>query len=100
MGFEKGKSGNAAGRPKGTKNKASYIDESTKADAKSQLAEAVKSGEEWAIKVVIERCAPKLKPVTPEDSLDGQMLKLKILEITEIAERLAELEKIVDGDKW
>jgi hypothetical protein len=41
---------------------------------------------------VLKRISPALKPITPEDSLDGHMLALKIKEVSEFEERLLNLE--------
>lgn len=80
------------GRPKGTKNKRSVINESLQTAALQELEKAVLSGESWAVQTVMDRIAPKLKAVTPENSLDAQMLQAKIREITELEERIAKLE--------
>jgi hypothetical protein len=57
-----------------------------------KLTEAVRSGESWAIQAVLDRVAPKLKAITPENSLDGEYLQLKALEIRELEQRLLALE--------
>jgi hypothetical protein len=41
---------------------------------------------------VLKRISPTLKPITPEESLDGDMLALKIKEVSEFEERLSNLE--------
>jgi hypothetical protein len=40
---------------------------------------------------------PALKPITPEDSLDGDMLALKMKEISEFEQRLVALENQKNG---
>ncbi|MDN2481648.1 hypothetical protein [Vibrio agarivorans] len=57
------------------------------------LEEALNAGEQWAVVETLKRVMPPLKPVTPGDSLDGEMLRAKIKEITEFEERLAALEE-------
>jgi hypothetical protein len=57
-----------------------------------RLTQAVDSGEAWAIQAVLDRVAPKLKAITPENSLDGEYLQLKALEIRELEQRLLALE--------
>jgi hypothetical protein len=96
--FEKGQSGNLNGRPKGSRNKRSLIDEDTKKEAKKQLQDAVKNGEQWAIQSVLDRMEPKLKAITPEGSLDAEVLELKIQEVTELADRISKLEEVLLND--
>ncbi|WP_112478753.1 DUF5681 domain-containing protein [Vibrio variabilis] len=96
--FVKGQSGNPAGRKPGSRNKKSLIDEGTKEEAKRQLQNAVESGEQWAIQAVIDRIEPKLKAVTPEGSLDGEVLELKIQEVTDLADRITKLEEALLND--
>ena len=75
------------------------IDESTKEEAKIQLQKAVVLGEQWAILAVIDRIAPKLKPVTDANSLDGQYIELKMKEISEFEERIKQLEDLANEPK-
>jgi len=96
--FSKGTSGNPSGRPKGSKNKSSFIDSVTRELAKAKLHDAVTSGESWAISAVLDRVSPKLKPSTAEDSLDGEVLMIKIKEATELLERLEVLEGLMKHD--
>lgn len=74
------------------KSKASLISEGTKKEAARQLSDAVEAGEAWAVKLVLETVMPKLKPVTPRDSLDGEYIELKMKELHEFEERIAALE--------
>lgn len=80
------------GRPKGSKDKKMSFPDSLKVSALNQLTEAVNTGESWAITLVMSRTHPALKPITPKDSLDGEMLAAKIKEVTEFEERLKALE--------
>lgn len=84
------------GRPKGSKNKRGQFSEKLSNEAISKLEAAVAQGEQWAIVEVLKRVAPPLKPITDANSLDGRMLEAKIFEITELEERLAELERLAN----
>jgi hypothetical protein len=65
--------------------------------ALEQLTLAVNQCESWAIQEVLKRTHPSLKPITPEDSLDGDMLMLKMKEIQELEQRLIALEAHNNG---
>jgi hypothetical protein len=80
------------GRPKGSKNKRGQFSKELTEQALEQLTLAVNKGESWAIQEVFKRTHPTLKPITPVDSLDGDMLALKIKEISELEQRLIALE--------
>ncbi|MCY9822475.1 DUF5681 domain-containing protein [Aeromonas media] len=90
--FQKGQSGNPAGRPKGAKGKRAQIPDGLTADALTQLATKVAEGDTQAIKMVLDRVIPALKAVTPIGSLDAELLQMKIKEMAEFEERLAALE--------
>lgn len=90
MAFQKGNK--LGGRPKGSKNKRSQLPDTLTKSALEQLEIAVDAGESYAITLVLDRVMPKLKPITPEDSLDGEMLKAKIAEFNELNERITALE--------
>ena len=92
MAYKKGESGNPAGRPKGSKNKRSLINEALQETAFAKLSDAVNAGEAWAIQAVLDRTTPKLKQITPDNSLDGEYLAAKIKEVAEFEERLTTLE--------
>ena len=62
--------------------------------AMKNLREALQAGEPWATESVLKRWLPPLRPITPESSLDGEMLKAKIAEITEFEKRLEALERM------
>jgi len=97
--FSKDNQPKGRGRPKGSRNKRSLIDEATQEKAKSQLQDAVEAGEQWAILAVLDRIMPKLKPITPTGSLDGDLLAAKIKEVAEFEERLAALEAQANEQK-
>lgn len=80
------------GRKKGSKNKRGAISEALQKDAITKLEAAVLQGKPWAIQAVIDRTMPKLKAITPTDSLDGEMLAAKIKEVAEFEARLLALE--------
>jgi hypothetical protein len=92
MKYQSGKSGNAAGRPKGALGKRNQLPATLTAEALKQLRLAVDGGDMHAVKLVIERAYPALKPVTPEHSIDAELLELKIRSLRDVEERLALLE--------
>ena len=85
------------GRPKGSKNKRGQFSKELTEQTLEQLTLAVNQGESWAIQEVLKRISPTLKPITPVDSLDGDMLMLKIKEISELEQRLVALENQKNG---
>jgi hypothetical protein len=80
------------GRPKGSRNKRGQFSKELTTQALEQLTLAVSNGEAWAVQEVFKRTHPTLKPITPVDSLEGDMLALKIKEVSEFEERLLILE--------
>tara|TARA_R110002074_G_scaffold300936_1_gene472323 strand:+ start:452 stop:742 length:291 start_codon:yes stop_codon:yes gene_type:complete len=80
------------GRPKGSRNKRGQFSKELTTQALEQLTLAVNNGEAWAVQEVFKRTHPTLKPITPTDSLDGEMLMLKMKEIEEFEQRLIALE--------
>tara|TARA_R110001632_G_scaffold130847_1_gene244946 strand:+ start:163 stop:459 length:297 start_codon:yes stop_codon:yes gene_type:complete len=81
------------GRPLGSKNKRSQFTDAMTSTALEKLDIALSDGESWAIQLVINRTHPALKSITPEGSLDGDFLKLKMKEISEFDERIQALEQ-------
>lgn len=79
MKFQKGKSGNPAGRPKGTKNSSSALREAIREELPSilrNLIELARGGDTQAAGVLLSRALPPLRPVseatpipTPGESL-------------------------------
>ena len=90
--FSQGNQPAKRGRPKGSRNRASLLDQDLKTDALEQLKKAVNNGESWAVLAVTNRIYPTLKPVTIPTSLDGRYLEAKITELTDVQERLRALE--------
>ena len=82
------------GRPVGSKNKRSQFSEVMTSKALEQLEIALFEGEQWAIETVLKRTHAPLKAVTPDNSLEGEFLKLKIKEITEFEQRITALESL------
>ena len=100
MAFQKGVSGNPAGRPKGARGKRAQIPPELTADALKRLAELVADGDAQAIKLVLDRTVPALKPTTAPGTLDAQLLGLKIREMAEFEDRITALENAAtDGAK-
>ncbi len=79
MKFQKGKSGNPAGRPKGTKNSSNAFREAIREELPSilrNLIELARGGDTQAAGVLLSRALPPLRPVseatpipTPGESL-------------------------------
>lgn len=90
--FSPGQSGNPTGRPRGAKGKRLQLPAELTSDAIAALAEAVAGGDVQAIRLVLDRTIPALKAVTPESSLDGELMALKIRELAEFEQRLAAIE--------
>jgi len=85
------------GRKKGSKNKRSIISEEMCKAAFEALELALSEREQWAVVEVLKRIAPPLKAITPNESLDGQMLALKIKELHEFEQRLEQLEALAQS---
>tara|TARA_R110000850_G_C9986519_1_gene466537 strand:+ start:3807 stop:4100 length:294 start_codon:yes stop_codon:yes gene_type:complete len=81
------------GRKVGSLNKKSQFTDAMTSTALEKLDIALSDGESWAIQLVINRTHPALKAITPEGSLDGDFLKLKMKEISEFDERIQSLEQ-------
>tara|TARA_R110002020_G_scaffold215208_1_gene422349 strand:- start:3660 stop:3977 length:318 start_codon:yes stop_codon:yes gene_type:complete len=81
------------GRKHGSKNKRQAITPEMESKAKDVLLQALNNCEQWACESVLKRVSPPLKAVTPENSLDGEYLRLKSIEISEFDERLKALEE-------
>ena len=80
------------GRPLGSKNKRSQFTDVMANRALEQLEIALDEGEQWAIETVLKRTHAPLKAITPDNSLEGEFLKLKIKEISEFEQRITALE--------
>ena len=83
-----------AGRKPGSKNKRSQFSDTLTTEAIRQLTLAVAQGEQWAVDTVLKRTHPISKPITPTDSLDGEFLKARIFEISELQARIEALEAL------
>lgn len=84
------------GRPKGSKNAKTLLPKKVFDMAVDQLEAKVLGGDLQAILWILNRKYPALKPITSTDSLDGEMLQARIFEVTELEERLLELERLAD----
>ncbi len=80
------------GRKVGSKNKKSQFSDILTTSALEQLTAAVNNGESWAIQTVIARTHPQLKAITPEASLDGELIQAKITELTVLKQKVEALE--------
>jgi hypothetical protein len=66
------------GRRKGIKNKRSAFSDEITAETPVQLGNALSEGSPWAIQEVLKQTHLALKAITPSDSVDGQLLALKV----------------------
>ena len=89
-----------AGRKPGSRNKRSQFSDTLTAEAIRQLNLAVAQGEQWAVDTVLKRTHPPLKPITQTESLDGEYLKAKIFELSEMEQRLKALEDMGGTRVW
>ena len=80
------------GRKVGSKNKRTQFSNELTATALAQLEIAVVKGEQWAVETILKRTHAPLRAVTPEHSLDGEYLVLKMRELNEFESRLIALE--------
>lgn len=80
------------GRPKGSKNVKQAITPEMQSKAKAVLLSALEAGEQWAAIEVLKRIAPPLKAITPENSIDHQLIDVRIKEAYEFEQRLRALE--------
>ena len=92
--FSKEHQPSKAGRKPGSKNKRSQFSDTLTAEAIRQLNLAVAQGEQWAVDTVLKRTHPPLKPITPAESLDGDYLRAKIFELSELQARIEALEAL------
>ena len=112
MTFQKGQSGNPAGRPRGARNKLTVLAESLfEADATAlvtKLIEIAKSGDVAALRVCIDRICPpqrdravaiELPPmVTAADAVAGMGTILQAIGVGDLgAQEAGELAKVVAG---
>ena len=92
------KQGNQLGKKssrKGIPNRATVLPKKLTEEAIEQLSKSVQSGELKAILWVLERSYPSLKAITVPNSLDGEMLEGRINELTELAQKVEELEALL-----
>ncbi len=90
--FEKGNK-QGRGRPLGSRNRVASLPTTLTKKALEKLTEAVEAGESWACQEVLKRVYPALKPITPHNSLDGELLTERVKEIREFENRLVVLEQ-------
>lgn len=88
------------GRPVGSRNKRGQFSNELSTDAILKLTDAVAANEQWAIIEVLKRISPSLKPITPTDSLDADYLRAKIFELSEMEQRLKNLEELGVTRAW
>lgn len=93
--FEQGNK-QGRGRPKGSKNAKQILPKQLTDEAIQQLENKIKEGDTQAILFVLNRVYPSLKAITPEGSLDAQLLEIKIKEADEFEKRLEALEVLAN----
>jgi hypothetical protein len=77
MAFKKGESGNPAGRPVGSYTRQLTALRQAADEILPSLLEKAKAGDMEAIRLIIDRAVPKLKPVTPAEAFslpEGSLL--------------------------
>ena len=70
MTYKKGESGNPAGRPKGSSNKALKLVRDAAEDILPKIIGLAKEGDFEAQKLLLAHGLPRLKPVTPPEPID------------------------------
>jgi hypothetical protein len=78
--FKPGQSGNPKGRPKGSYTKQLTALRQAADEILPSLIEKAKAGDMEAIRLIIDRAVPKLKPVTPAEAFtlpEGSLLSQK-----------------------
>lgn len=87
-----------AGRPVGSKNTTRRILPKSLSDsAMVQLTRLVDNGDWDAVRFTLERIYPSLKPITPANSIDAEVLRARINDLVEFDRRLAALEESRNG---
>lgn len=76
MTFKKGESGNPAGRPKKIYKE---LPENLIETSLEVILDAIQKGDTDCACWVLERVFPKLKPITPPDSLEGEEVELRVI---------------------
>lgn len=117
-GFQKGHSGNAAGRPRGVQSKASKMREAISANIPAileLLTTQALSGDVAASKLLLERCIAPLKPVetpSPIQLSDGTLTSqarsilaamsigdISSTQATQLIEAISKLGKLIEIDE-
>ena len=86
------------GRKRGSKNIKQAISSEMEIKAQAVLLQALENNEQWACEAVLKRTAAPLKAVTPLGTLDADLLEARIHEMTEIREKLEQLEALVANE--
>jgi len=108
--FKKGQSGNIQGRPKGSKNKNTIIEqalsdysEENNVDAKKSILDSLigeaMTGDYNSIKLILERLSPSLKPVSQAINLDVRLPKDPVKRAEKIIDLTIQGELLIDEAK-
>jgi hypothetical protein len=96
-GFQKGQSGNPAGKPKGARHKTTLMAEKLMQDDVKEIVNAViaaaRNGDMTAAKIILDRIAP----VSRRQCVSFDLPKIESLD-DEVAARGAVLSAVADGD--
>lgn len=84
--FTKNNQPDGRGRKVGSKNKRALLGDELVGDALDQVRVAVTNGEQWAVQLIMKMSYPQLKPITHDDSLDGELIEAKIEELSNMKE--------------
>ncbi|MEZ9538945.1 hypothetical protein AB4160_12200 [Shewanella sp. 10N.286.51.B8] len=82
------------GRPQGSRNFKNVLPQELTDIALKQLQIKVEGGDSQAIMFVLNRVYPALKAITPQESLEGELLSYKLNELDRIDEYISDFDAL------